>query len=217
MSTASPSTFTTGGRKRKPLLVAPPKTHETGEGEEERYKPIEWPLVRRLLGVLAPYKKQYLWGLALGLVHVTCDLAGPTFMKHLINYVTDFTAGRLAPMPTSNGAIRYLTLIIGLWAAVAVVSFTLQRATIIVMTRAGESVQFTLRRRLFRHLQELSMSYYDKTRLGRIITRCTSDISAMREVNVWGIWCSAANLHMMIVAAARRLYPNGRLFPPVPG
>ena len=56
------------------------------------------------------------------------------------------------------------------------------------MTRAGESVQFLLRRRLFAHLQDLSMSYYDKTKLGRIISRCTSDIDAMREVNVWGIW-----------------------------
>ena len=48
-------------------------------------------------------------------------------------------------------------------------------------------MQFDLRRRLFDHLQRLSMSYYDKTKLGRIISRCTSDISAMREVNVWGI------------------------------
>src|SRR5688500_19303917 len=103
MSTASPSTFTTGGRKRKPLLVAPPKINEAGEGEEERYKPIEWPLVRRLLGVLAPYKKQYLWGLALGLVHVTCDMLGPQFMKHLINYVTGFGRGELTPMPTQGG------------------------------------------------------------------------------------------------------------------
>jgi ATP-binding cassette subfamily B protein len=213
MSTASsPQTFSTTGRKRKPLLVAPPKTHETGEGEEERYKPIEWPLVRRLLGVLAPYKKQYLWGLALGLVHVTCDLAGPTFMKHLINYVTEFTAGRLAPMPTPPGAIAWLTIVIAAWGCVAVVSFLLQRATIIVMTRAGESVQFTLRRRLFRHLQELSMSYYDKTKLGRIISRCTSDISAMREVNVWGIWRVVANLFMMLVAAAMLLYTDWRLF-----
>ena len=210
MSTAE--TFTTTRRPRKPLLVAPPKTHESDDGEEERYKPIEWPLVRRLLGVLAPYKKQYLIGLAFGLVHVTCDLAGPTFMKHLINYVTDFTAGRLAPMPSANGAIRWLSVVIVAWAAVAVVSFTLQRATIIVMTRAGESVQFNLRRRLFRHLQELSMSYYDKTKLGRIISRCTSDISAMREVNVWGVWRIVANLYMMLIAAGMLLYTDWRLF-----
>src|SRR5437773_11349372 len=99
-----------------------------------------------------------------------------------------------------------------LWAMVAVVSFTLQRATILVMTRAGESVQFHIRRRLFGHLQDLSMSFYDKTKLGRIISRCTSDISAMREVNVWGIWRVVANLYMMIIAGVALLYTDWRLF-----
>ena len=55
------------------------------------------------------------------------------------------------------------------------------------MTRAGESVQFNLRQQLFAQLQRLSMSYYDKTKLGRIISRCTSDMDSLREVNVWGI------------------------------
>ena len=45
------------------------------------------------------------------------------------------------------------------------------------------------------------MSYYDKTKLGRIISRCTSDISSLREVNVWGIWQVGANAMMMAVAA----------------
>ena len=58
--------------------------------EEETYKPIEWPLVRRLLSVLAPYKRQYLIGLALGLVHISCDMAGPKFMQHLIDFGTEF-------------------------------------------------------------------------------------------------------------------------------
>jgi hypothetical protein len=82
--------------------------------------------------------------LAVGLVHVTCDLLGPQFMKELINYVTRFGAGDLRPMPTSNQAIGWLTMVIALWAIVSVVSFVLQRATIIIMTRAGESVQFTV-------------------------------------------------------------------------
>jgi ATP-binding cassette subfamily B protein len=210
VSTATP--FSTPGRKRTPLLVAPPKTHEVGEGEEERYKPIEWSLVRRLLTVLAPYKRQYLIGLGFGLVHVLCDMSGPKFMSHTIDYVKGFTEGKLANMPAQNGAIRHVCVIIALWAAVAVVSFLLQRQTIIVMTRAGESVQFDLRRRLFRHLQALSMSFYDKTKLGRIISRCTSDISSMREVNVWGIWRVVANAMMMVVASIMLMLTDWRLF-----
>jgi ABC-type multidrug transport system fused ATPase/permease subunit len=206
------TTFTTARRPRKPLLVKPAKISESDDGEEERYKPIEWPLVRRLLTVLAPYKKQYLLGLAFGLVHVLCDMVGPRFMSHTIDYVTAFRAGRLPGGITDSGAITHVTYVVILWMCVAIASFFLQRQTILIMTRAGESVQFNLRRRLFAHLQELSMSFYDKTKLGRIISRCTSDIGAMREVNVWGIWRVVANSMMMVVAAAMLLYTDWRLF-----
>ena len=200
----------TAQRKRKPLLVKPANIE--GMEEEERYKPIEWPLIRRLLTVLAPYKKQYAFGLLLGLIHVSCDLSSPWFLRHIIDYITNFAVGKLPVMPDQGGAIRWVTMMILLWAVVCVVSFMLQRATILVLTRAGESAQFNLRRRLFAHLQELSMSYYDKTKLGRIISRCTSDISAMREVNVWGIWRITANAYMMIIAAAMLLITDRRLF-----
>jgi ATP-binding cassette subfamily B protein len=197
-------------RKRRPLLVKPARISD--ESDEERYKPIEWPLVRRLLTVLAPYRKQYLFGLGLGLVHVLCDMSGPTFMKYVINFVTDFTFGGMKLDGLTRDAFHFLTVVMLLWAVVALASFLFQRATILVMTRAGESVQFDIRRRLFSHLQDLSMSYYDKTKLGRIISRCTSDIGAMREVNVWGIWRVVANLFMMAVAGAMLLYTDWRLF-----
>lgn len=208
---SSAGQFSTTRRPRKPLLVKP--ANIAGEmGEEERYKPIEWKLIRRLLSVLAPYKKQYVIGLILGLIHVSCDMTGPLFMKHVINFVTAYVNKSLPATVTSNAVIIHITWIILLWAVVAVASFILQRATILIMTRAGESVQFHVRRRLFAHLQDLSMSYYDKTKLGRIISRCTSDISAMREVNVWGIWRVVANLFMMVISGAMLLYTDWRLF-----
>jgi ABC-type multidrug transport system fused ATPase/permease subunit len=54
--------------------------------DEQKYKPIEWPLVRRLIRELAPFKRQYIWGIALGLVHVLCDLASPKFVEWIIDY-----------------------------------------------------------------------------------------------------------------------------------
>ncbi len=91
-------------------------------------------------------------------------------------------------------------------------ALTLQRFVILLMTNAGERVQFGLRRQLFEKLQQLSMSYYDRTKLGRIISRCTSDIGALREVNVWGLWQIVANLLMMCVAAAMLVWTDWRLF-----
>src|SRR5205814_7135384 len=102
--------------------------------------------------------------------------------------------------------------IVALWAVAIACSVVLQRRTIIVMTAAGERVQFLIRRRLFAHLQELSMSYYDKTKLGRIISRCTSDVNAMRDVNVWGLFKILANGLMVLVAAAMLAATDVRLF-----
>ena len=177
--------------------------------DEQRYKPIEWPLVRRMLRELLPFKRQYILGLSLGLLHVLADLAGPTFVKLIIDFCT-----LIAPVASVsfNKKLAWLAGIVLLWGVVFAFSVFMQRWCIIVMTRAGESVQFNLRSKLFGHLQELSMSYFDKTKLGRIISRMTSDIQALREVNVWGIWQIVANGMIMLVAALMLMYTSPRMF-----
>jgi ATP-binding cassette subfamily B protein len=178
------------------VAVRPPPVIEE---QEERYRPIDWKLVRRLLRELRPYRWQYVVGISLGLIHVMLDLIGPAFIGRISNYTTDFVRG-LVPV-TQDQAIRHVVSLVGIWALLFVGSIVFQRFCILVMTRAGESVQFDLRRKLFDHLQELSMSYYDKTKLGRIISRMTSDIGAMREVNVWGIWQVVYSTSVMLFAA----------------
>jgi ATP-binding cassette subfamily B protein len=197
-------------RLRRKNLVAQLSSLQS-EDEEVHYKPIEWPLVRRLIKLLAPFKKQYALGLSLGAIMVVLEMMSPQYMRHIINYVTDYrsTAG-------SNGdsaAIRHVALIVAAWAATLGVALVVQRYNILIMTRAGETVQFLLRKRMFQHLQRLSMSYYDRTKLGRIISHCTSDISSLREVNVWGFQQVIANfLIPMLVAAAMLLWTDWRLF-----
>ncbi|RJP34283.1 MAG: ABC transporter ATP-binding protein [Phycisphaerales bacterium] len=102
--------------------------------------------------------------------------------------------------------------IIAFWGVVLAAAILLQRATILVMTSAGERVQFDLRRSLFAHLQQLSMSYYDRTRLGWIISRCTSDLSGLREMNVWGIDTVVKNTLIMLAAGFMLLSTEPRLF-----
>jgi ATP-binding cassette subfamily B protein len=73
-------------------------------------------------------------------------------------------------------------------------------------------VQFHFRRRIFEQLQRLSMNFYDRTKLGRIISRCTTDVNSLREVNVWGLFQITSSLMMMLVAALFMLHENVRLF-----
>ena len=207
------------------------------EAEEARYRPIDLALVRRMLGTLKPFRRQYALGAVLGLVHVVLEMLSPRFTQEIIDHCSAWlaasagkgaapdtspisrTAGWLIarfgfghPLDSARSAIATVVAIVALWAIAIAGSVVLQRWTIIVMVAGGERVQFLIRRRLFAKLQELSMSYYDKTKLGRIISRCTSDVNAMRDVNVWGLFKVLANGLMIVVAAAMLASTDVRLF-----
>ncbi|HRK29676.1 MAG TPA: ABC transporter ATP-binding protein [Tepidisphaeraceae bacterium] len=190
-----------------PGAVALPAIESEGEA---RYKPISFAMVRRLLTYLTPYRKTYVTGIVVGLLHVLLDLLSPAFIGLLIAVCAGYLDGTLHI--TAGEAKTRLALIMVLWGLAFTGSVLLQRWCIILMTRAGESVQFDLRQKMFAHLQLLSMSYYDKTKLGRIISRLTSDINALREVNVWGVWQIIANAMIMLVAAAAMAWTDYRLF-----
>jgi ATP-binding cassette subfamily B protein len=164
---------------------------------------------------------------------VSLDLLGPQFMGTLVNFLASHAGDvapatgsamfveafiqRVAPVAspaqlTTTSAIMHVLIIIAFWALAIIGSLVLQRYTIIFMTRAGESVQFDYRRKMFSHLQALSMSYFDKTKLGRIISRMTSDINGMREVNVWGVTHILIHSWIILFASYMMFRTDWRLF-----
>jgi ABC-type multidrug transport system fused ATPase/permease subunit len=200
--------------RRKKQAGDPPAAAQevqVDEEEEQRYKPVEWPIVRRVIQNLMPYRRMYLGGLLLGMVMLILEMQSPRFMQFIIDHVTAYATGKLPGVSASAASWKLFWIVLA-WAGVLAIALVLQRYVILIMTSAGERVQFSLRRQLFEHLQRLSMSYYDKTKLGRIISRCTSDINSLREVNVWGIWQVGANLLMMVFAAAMLVVTDWRLF-----
>src|SRR5450432_4038787 len=76
------------------VLVHPAPAVETDD--EDRYRPLQWPLVRRLLKSLVPFKKRYITAICLGLVHVFLDMQSPQFIKRISDYGADYSAGRLS-------------------------------------------------------------------------------------------------------------------------
>jgi ATP-binding cassette subfamily B protein len=57
---------------------------------------------------------------------------------------------------------------------------------IIVVNILGERVRYDLRRKMFDHLQDLSLSYYSRTPVGWIMSRVTSDTDRVAELVTWG-------------------------------
>lgn len=224
--------------RRRPPVKPPADVASSGaEGGEEdvRYRPISWAMIRRVIGRLKPYRGYYVGGLIVGCVHVVLEMLGPVFMRDVINFVTAFSRGEWGeqavdtvligastwlaalvgydqPRSVAAAAIAVVIAIILIWAAASAISLILQRLTILIMTWAGEHVQFDIRKEVFAHLQRLSMSYYDRTKLGRILSRCTSDIRSLREINVWAVFHVVAWSLQIIVAASMLLWTDWRLF-----
>lgn len=226
--------------QRKALAAGgnPKPSEKPPVNEEEQdvpYRPLRWPVIKQALSWMAPYRKQYILATLVGLTVNLLDMLGPLYIKHLVDY--DIPAGanysRHFLTPPIVGAIRLFSdaaadnawaamtgpnqsyfnigLTVGLWAITVAIALCLQRFAIYFTTRLGEQVVFSLRKAVFSHLQRLSMSFYDRTKFGRILTRGTSDLDAMRNPFVWGINTSVSLAAMMLISATIIIFIDWRI------
>src|SRR3954468_9290119 len=96
------------------------------EDDEQRYKPIEWPLVKRVLRNLWPYKSLYGAGLALGGIMLILDMQSPRFMQYVIDHVSAYASGRLPEMSERSACWKVVKIVL-IWATVAAVARILER------------------------------------------------------------------------------------------
>jgi ATP-binding cassette subfamily B protein len=75
----------------------------------------------------------------------------------------------------------------------------------------GERIQYDLRKMLFNHLQDLSLSYYAQNAVGRMIARVTSDTGRVSELLTWGLVDSTWSLMNIISSTIFMLIINWRL------
>lgn len=75
----------------------------------------------------------------------------------------------------------------------------------------GERVRYDMRKKLFNHLQSLSLSYYSRTPVGWIMSRVTSDTDRIAELVTWGILDVTWGIMNIATAAFFMLRINWRL------
>jgi len=122
---------------------------------------------RRFLG---PYRWALLGVLALVLVEVAALQSGPVLTKIVID--DGIRGGSKLVLVTA--VIVYFGLVGVAWVA--------SWGRIVSTARIGETLMYTLRVRLFIHLQRLSLDYYTDEKAGVIMTRMTSDPTALQQL-----------------------------------
>jgi ATP-binding cassette, subfamily B, multidrug efflux pump len=75
-----------------------------------------------------------------------------------------------------------VTLITGIFLAMVMAGFVLNMAQVIIMEYTGQMIMHDLRVTLFAHIQSLSVSFFTRNPVGRLVTRVSNDIQNMHEL-----------------------------------
>ncbi len=162
------------------ITITPPSY--VTESEELYDKALDPQVARRLIGYVAPYKWQMLWAGILMLVSTFSTVIGPYLIKVAID--DGLAAGNVIAL--RNAALLYLLAALVRW------GFIYWRVKI--MAEVGQSVIYDLRKVLFAHLQKLSLGFYSRYSVGRVITRVINDVETLRDFIIWAVLAIARDV-----------------------
>ncbi len=176
--------------------------------EEALGKAYDAHLIRRLLGYLQPYRWRVAFALAMTLAVTPLELVSPYLFKVAVDsYLVPVTEHRMA----YEAGIRGIAWVSLAFLATLLLSFTMQYVQIRVMQRVGQETMYDLRGAIFSHMQRLPMSFYDRSPVGRLVTRVTTDVDALNDLFAAGIVTMLNDIVLLVVMAVWLLMLNWRL------
>ncbi len=189
--------------QRAPALVVRPHEPDGGLGDgdlEPAQHPLDLALIRRLFSYTRLHRRTLGWLLAAVLLRAVQLPAGAWMI------------GRIVQGPITRGDLRGT-----LWGAAAFGALALWTAATFhfrlrLVLKLGEAVIHDLRAEVFAHLQRMTMGFYHRTKLGRILSRMTSDIDAVRLGVQDVLFVSLVSAVQMLVAGLMMLYTDPVLF-----
>jgi len=133
---------------------------------------------RTLLRILAQARPHWKW-------LVTFVLA-VAFVSTLDSYFT-YLSAQIVDKGIVAGDKSALTRIVVIYGSLIVIQAVAVFGFIFLTGILGERIRYDLRKKLFNHLQDLSFSYFDRTPVGWIMARVTSDTDRIAELVTWGL------------------------------
>jgi len=94
--------------------------------------------------------------------------------------------------------LKMVKLFALLYVGLLLVSFVFNYLQVVMMAVVSERVMYDLRSNLIRHLMSLSLNFFNKNPIGRLVTRLTNDVDALREMFTDVFVYSAKDLIMII-------------------
>ena len=176
-------------------MTAPASIHE----EDALGKVYDGRLMRRLLVYVRPYRGLVLAAVLFLFLDGGLQLVGPLLTRRVIDVALP---ARDAAMVTTAALLFALSL---------VVQFVCTYAETMLTSLLGQRVMRDLRMELFAHLQRLSIAFFDRNPVGRLITRVTSDVEALNELFTAGVVAGLGDLFALLAISVMMVVVDWRL------
>jgi len=155
-------------------------------------------VVTRMFPYLAKVKKPLAVGVVGVLLRTVATLAGPYLVAMAINHILD-------------GDLTQLTIIAIAFLIAQGLLFAGQYLETLFMAYAGQSMLLTLRTDMFNHLHRLSMSFFDRNKVGKLMSRVQNDVNQMQQLLGAGIVELLASVLTLVGIAVVMITMNARL------
>ena len=128
-------------------------------------------ILGRIWAFVRPYRREVWISVAAVLIFTSTQLAIPLIIRSAIDDgLTEGAAGRSA-----------LYWAVGLFVLAILINAVASHVQERTVGRVAENVLFDIREAMFQHLQRVSMSFMDKTEVGRLMSRLQGDVNSMQE------------------------------------
>jgi ATP-binding cassette subfamily B protein/subfamily B ATP-binding cassette protein MsbA len=169
------------------------------QSEEQYDKAFDPRIARRLVEFIRPYN----WRVIVALFFMggasAAAVAGPYFVKVALD----------DGLAAQNLAILRQTVLA--FVAVSILQWICTYFRVKHMAIVGQSVIYDLRKALFAHLQKLSLNFYSRYSVGRVITRVINDVETLREFLTWGMLAIVRDVFVLAGIIIAMLSMNLRL------
>ncbi|MCC6499251.1 MAG: ABC transporter ATP-binding protein [Anaerolineales bacterium] len=163
-----------------PTKIIPPSF--ITQSEEQLDKGYDPNVARGLMRFVKPYASRMFFALILMIIVTAASVSGPYFVKLAI----DEGIG-------NNNLIELRNIVLAFF-AISVIQLVTNFYRVRIMSRVGQHVLYDVRTAMFEHLQKLSLGFYNRYSVGRVITRVINDVGTLREFITWAVLAIVRNL-----------------------
>ncbi|MDU0307003.1 ABC transporter ATP-binding protein [Rhizobium sp. 10PS4] len=139
--------------------------------EEEMFgKAFDGNIVKRIWVFVHPYRRQVLWSVVAVLTFTMMQLTIPLIIRYAIDH----------GMSPGGDHSALVWSIVAFTIAISI-NYAASYAQETLVGGVAEDVLFDIRKAMFSHLQRVSLSFMDKTEVGRLMSRLQGDVNSMQE------------------------------------